>query len=691
MAPNTPNEFAVIESFAAFKVKDLSNPSKPFPITQQGFSSSTSTNANNQKVETKNKIYFSYEEIHNAVHKTIRPFSNQYVPDVVIAVNGGGSFISMLLGVNVPILSIEISKAHNFISNNNDIFQIKQWIDETSTEGLRVNHSRILLLTDTEIMPGMLNFVRNQLYARSMPSEVAAAMLHQRIDGELDSMEVVHAAVITSNTHVYYPWNSNLEYSQHNLKATEKRPQSENLNDPTEGYWDWPAEDPLCVTQIERHIISDSKRRIKASDQKVSDSDSVVERYWDWEVKETTPSDILKEILEYEKIRPAFCIEHIEETFKYDEVPHDVSERHRSTQNIFLGDNSDYWTWPSVWNEVENSSLKTSLPNIMQEDKIQKILSIENTEQTLKKQRNKNGPNTSDDTPYWTWPSDIDTEAELKEILEIVSKNEPNHPHVKGKIEKAHGSDVNLEKEIAAIRNAMDPAELLQWVLDSCQLGLVPSADILRKLLSSNDQNEEIDLSSNLISTSEVQSNDTNNESYWDEKQSSKEAESYWDEKPNINCADEKSYWDERPVTNDNKTDTYWDEKPQTVVECSGSRSDKVPVKDSCTQNVLTHADDNERSALAAYYMLVMNKASSIDPLPIPKNEKDERTELAAYYGTTSPKVHVNVTPIVQQHYTAEESSSCVENANKENVSYWDEVCEDCEMHEGDKDNYWDA
>lgn len=687
MAPNTPNEFSVLDTFATLNVKNLSNLAKLSPISQQGFYSSSSLNVKSHPVKTKNKIYFSYEEIHNAVYKIIRPFVNQYKPDVVIAINGGGSFISMLLGVNVPILSVEISKSHNFVSNSNAIFQINQWIDETSTEGLRVNHSRVLLLADAEIIPGMLNFVRNELYARSMPSGVAAAILHQTLDGALDSMEVVHAADITSHTRVCYPWNSDLEYSQHKLKAREKKQQIVNLTQPKEGYWDWPEEYPLSVTQIEKHLISDSKRRKEESDLKVSHSGSEFETYWDWEVKGTTPSDVLKEILEYEKIRPIFCIEHIEERLDSDKKQEDVNG-HRSTKNIFLGGNSDYWTWLSESDDNKDSSSVSLLSNIMLEDKIQKLLSVEHTEHQLKQYHSKEESKTLDESPYWSWMSS--DKDKLEEYFEHASERDLNTPHEESH-EEVHRSDVDLEKEITAIKKTMNPTELLQWVLYSCQLGLIPSTDILSKLLLSNVQNEDINESLGQPSAKQAQENDMNNESYWDEKPHSKGAESYWDKAPSINSTDKNSYWDERPAAVSNETDTYWDDKPETGVERSASRSNEVSSINSRAQNVISRADDSERASVAAYYILQLNKTSAVDPLPIPRSEDDEREALAAYCSTMSPQVHVNVTPPVQQHDTPKDTSNSDQNVNKTNLSYWDEDCEDHEMHGGDKDSYWDA
>ena len=59
MAPNTPNEFSVLDTFATLNVKNLSNLAKLSPISQQGFYSSSSLNVKNYPVKTKNKIYFS--------------------------------------------------------------------------------------------------------------------------------------------------------------------------------------------------------------------------------------------------------------------------------------------------------------------------------------------------------------------------------------------------------------------------------------------------------------------------------------------------------------------------------------------------------------------------------------------------------------------------------------------------------
>merc|ERR1712157_263565 len=110
---------------------------------------------------------------------------------------------------------------------------------------------------------GMLNFARKELCARSMGSRVAAVLLHQKQSANVtNAMEIVSSMDAPACAQVFYPWNSDLSYSQHESKTVEEEKKiDKEQNQIEEGYWDWPAEDPLSTSQIEKHLISDSKRR----------------------------------------------------------------------------------------------------------------------------------------------------------------------------------------------------------------------------------------------------------------------------------------------------------------------------------------------------------------------------------------------------------------------------------------------
>jgi len=700
MPPNTPTDFVNFDHDATFDVRHLPNHSKFLSISQQGFPASFeaqterttpfSLDVTHLQPDSEDKIYISYDEVHNAVNKTLRPFLNHYKPGVIIAINGGGSFLSMLLGCNVPILSVVVSTGPNFSTNENNVLRVQQWFDESSNEGLRVNSNRVLLLTDAEIAPGMLNFVRKELCARSMPSQVAAVLLHQQQSASAsDAMEIVSAMDTPQNAQVFFPWNSDLSYSQHETKAPAHENQAKEAENPIEGYWDWPAENPLSATQIEKHLVSDSKRRQKESNQKVSHSEPQGESYWDWEVKEPTAADALKDIMEYEKIRPTFCIAHIEEKLKSNEEQEDVYE-HRSTKNIFLGDNSEYWTWSSESDDDKKSSLEKPLPTIAQEDKIQKLLSVEHTEHQLKQHQIEEECKTPDESPYWSWmSSNMYAEAQLAEYLEQVNKDDSRTPHEEEKTEEVHKIDVNLENEIAAIKNTMNPTELLQWVLDSCMLGLVPSADILRKLLLSNAKKEAIyqplvdDCKPLALAKPDQKPSSHQSESYWDESPSenNNELDSYWDERPTENAAKNSNqcYWDERPLETETVHNaSYWDEAPK-------SEPERVVKED--TKGI---SNDNERASVAAYYLTMLNKDASLTATPM-NNEDDERASLAAFYRSMSPQVNVTVAPVQRK---VEEVQTCAavlkDETGNENGGYWDEQCSDHDMQEKDEENYWD-
>lgn len=337
---------------------------------------------------------------------------------------------------------------------------------------------------------------------------------------------------------------------------------------------------------------------------------------------------------------------------------------------------------PSESDDNETQSLETPLTNIMQEDKIQKILSAEHIEQQLKQHHTKEECKTPDESPYWSWmSSNVYAEAQLEEYLKYINTNNLNTPHEEEIMkEEVYLFDINLDKELIVMRNSMNPTELLQWILDSCQLGLIPSADILRKLLLSNVQKDNI--YQPLVDDCKLLALPKS-----DQKLSLHESEPYRNECPCATDNDLDFYWDERPTKrgDDSIENNYWDERPQ---EAEGN---DVPYLNEDTRSkpkrIIGIFNDNERASVAEYYLTMLNKEVSLSSTPM-SNEDDERASLAAFY--RSQQVSATAVPIVQKAEEVQNFDAAVDDdAGNENSGYWDEQCSNHDMEEEDDGNYW--
>merc|ERR1711862_19 len=329
-------------------------------------------------------------------------------------------------------------------------------------------------------------------------------------------------------------------------------------------------------------------------------------------------------------------------------------------------------------------------------------------EQKLKENCSNEESKAGDESPYWSWMADTwDAQADFEDYLERINKDDSNNPHEEEKSEQVvHAFNTDLEKEVLAIKRAMNPEELLKWVLDSCQLGLIPSTDILKKLLLAQTKKEEVyqpkvhefklsflpdELDQKPSSIESDSCSDKKPEAItdnWNEK------DSYWDERPEPvtdNLNEKDSYWDERPelvaTDNWNEKDSYWDETPNTSAVGDSCFEDAPTTK--IKDPVQSVANDNDRASIAAYYMSMLNKDASLSTTST-INEDEERASLAAYYRQSmTQQVKVNVTPVVQKSSLVQNSSTVeVDDTLNDHGGYWDETPE---VNRGnEEENYWD-
>merc|ERR1712232_761279 len=145
-----------------------------------------------------------------------------------------------MLGYSLPILPTTISSHHDFVKNE-DKFDVKQWFDESSSDGLRVNGGRLLIVAVSD-EGGIVDFVRFTLMSRYMPACVSCAVLHTKSPMYESKVDIFHAKIIPSYAEVCYPWNSP-DLEQHQKKTVDQKFEHEH------NYWDWPEEDPVSLTQ----------------------------------------------------------------------------------------------------------------------------------------------------------------------------------------------------------------------------------------------------------------------------------------------------------------------------------------------------------------------------------------------------------------------------------------------------------
>ena len=104
------------------------------------------------------KVFYNYDQIANLVNKTASDIILNYVPDIILAIGGGGLIPARMLRnkVNKPIkvVSVRLYNSDDTIGNN---IEIIQWIDESFKD------KKVLIVDEINDTGTTLNFCIDKL------------------------------------------------------------------------------------------------------------------------------------------------------------------------------------------------------------------------------------------------------------------------------------------------------------------------------------------------------------------------------------------------------------------------------------------------------------------------------------------------------------------------------------------------
>jgi len=353
----------------------------------------------------------------------VLPTAVEYQPSALIAVNGGGYMTSLILknqlkatwGSAVPILPVTVSTYHDFVSNE-DRMRVDQWFDESSSDGLKVNGGRVLIVSD---LSDMTEFVKAEILARYLPHRLAVAVLHATSAQE----DMFYGNLVPSDAIVCYPWDEHASVSinapnvEEDLKPiVQSEPEKEEAKlEPSDDYWDWPAQDITCTAFIERQLIHNAHAiQEDEPDHKVDAYDN----YWDWDATpesvENDAKELLERILEDEKVRLLFTAKSIEETLiRNAHLEQEKKEQVQAENSAILGNICGYWDWNQDDLTNHAQTKHELIDRIVQEEKIRVMLSADHLTVKLRQEAvaesSQPHVNAQDvHAHYWTWQSSTD-------------------------------------------------------------------------------------------------------------------------------------------------------------------------------------------------------------------------------------------------------------------------------------------
>ena len=165
-----------------------------------------------------NKIYYTYDQIHNIVAKMI-PAIRDFEPDVILAIGGGGFIPARMIRSyfsNLPILAISMEAYNN---NNNKVNKeaiIHQWFDEKTTYGALVRNGRILIVDEIDDTRLTLSKCIAELN-KHQPSTIGVAVIHNKNKKKCYTIPnniTYIAGEIVNDNWIHYPWETTCEVNE---------------------------------------------------------------------------------------------------------------------------------------------------------------------------------------------------------------------------------------------------------------------------------------------------------------------------------------------------------------------------------------------------------------------------------------------------------------------------------------------
>tara|TARA_B100001093_G_C26021998_1_gene674320 strand:- start:26 stop:484 length:459 start_codon:yes stop_codon:yes gene_type:complete len=149
------------------------------------------------------KLYFSYQDIHDLCIKLGNSISNKFEPDYILAISGGGLIPGRIIRkvLKKPVISVNISY-YDSDDNIQSEPQIIQWIDSKIIE-----NKKILIIDEIDDTGKTISYLINKLQESNV-SELGIGVLHNKLkpkEYNLNNIKYFCGSEIPDKW-VVYPW-----------------------------------------------------------------------------------------------------------------------------------------------------------------------------------------------------------------------------------------------------------------------------------------------------------------------------------------------------------------------------------------------------------------------------------------------------------------------------------------------------
>ncbi len=168
------------------------------------------------------KIYISYNKIHNTVKKLSADISvSGFQPDLMLAIGTGGFIPARMLKtfINIPIFTVGISY-YDLKNQAMDHPVINQWLDRPKEQ---IRGKKILLVDEVDDTRATIGFCLDEL-KKLEPAEVSVLVLHNKNKEKKHAIPswVQHyfAGIQYEDPWICYPWDA-MDISEQDSLAEE--------------------------------------------------------------------------------------------------------------------------------------------------------------------------------------------------------------------------------------------------------------------------------------------------------------------------------------------------------------------------------------------------------------------------------------------------------------------------------------
>merc|ERR1712137_45969 len=169
------------------------------------------------------KKYFSYADIHRTVASMASKI-NEFKPDVIVAIGGGGFIPARMLRtyVNIPIVAVGLQLYDDDTNTRNKEMNKTQWFDTSEGHATKIPNGRVLIVDEVDDSRSTVLYCIDQVRKHN-PAAIGVAVLHNKEKtkaGEIPEDVFYCCGQSLQDIWCVYPWDAT-DIDDHEAKAAE--------------------------------------------------------------------------------------------------------------------------------------------------------------------------------------------------------------------------------------------------------------------------------------------------------------------------------------------------------------------------------------------------------------------------------------------------------------------------------------